>query len=89
MIAPREEQAPIGCSSCPGLDPGIHVFLSRLSEDVNGRAAGEIELNVPAGRFGEPDEIAAVVTLLGSTQASYLAGTMIPIHGGFLRLDLK
>jgi 3-oxoacyl-[acyl-carrier protein] reductase len=41
----------------------------------------EIELNVTAGRFGEPDEVASVVTFLASTRASYVTGAMIPAHG--------
>ena len=62
--------------------------LNRLfpTEEIRQR---EIELNVPAGRFGEPEEIGAVVAFLASASASYVTGTMIPVDGGFLRLDLK
>lgn len=49
----------------------------------------EIELNVPAGRFGEPEEIAAMITFLASARASYVTGTVIPVDGAMLRLDLK
>jgi 3-oxoacyl-[acyl-carrier protein] reductase len=63
-------------------------ILNRLfpTEEVRRR---EIELNIPAGRFGEPEEIAAVITFLASARASYVTGTMIPVDGGLLRLDLK
>ena len=63
-------------------------ILNRLfpTEEIRRR---EIELNVPAGRFGQPEEIAAVVAFLASARASYVTGTMIPVDGGFLRLDLK
>jgi NAD(P)-dependent dehydrogenase (short-subunit alcohol dehydrogenase family) len=30
-----------------------------------------------------------VITFLASARASYVTGTMIPVDGGFFRLDLK
>lgn len=44
-----------------------------------------IERNIPAGRFGEPEEAAALIAFLCSTPASYVNGTTIPVDGGALR----
>ena len=44
-----------------------------------------IERNIPAGRFGEPEEAASLIAFLASAQASYVTGATIPVDGGGLR----
>jgi len=60
-------------------------ILNRLHPTEESRRT-YIERNIPAGRFGEPHEAAAVITFLASTAASYVTGTTIPVDGGALRL---
>jgi len=36
----------------------------------------------PAGRLGQPEELAALVTFLASEQAAYITGTAIAVDGG-------
>ncbi len=44
-----------------------------------------IAQNIPAGRFGEAEEAAALVAFLVSGPASYVNGVTVPVDGGALR----
>jgi 3-oxoacyl-[acyl-carrier protein] reductase len=42
----------------------------------------EMEASVPAQRFGEPAEVAALAAFLATPAAAYINGTNIPVDGG-------
>ncbi|GAA2730463.1 3-oxoacyl-[acyl-carrier-protein] reductase [Pedococcus aerophilus] len=40
------------------------------------------QASIPAGRFGQADEVAATVRFLASDDAAYITGAVIPVDGG-------
>lgn len=41
-----------------------------------------MEAQVPLGRLGQPDDVAAAVTFLASEAAGYITGATVPVDGG-------
>ena len=75
---------------CPG-----YMHTDRVTDLVQQRAtqtkrsthevlAGYVA-DTPAGRMGEPEELAAAVAFLASEKAGYITGVALQVDGGFIR----
>jgi len=53
-----------------------------LRNDFERNAA--ISARIPAGRWGEPQDIAGAAVFLASDMAAYVHGTILPVDGGWL-----
>lgn len=72
-----------------------HILTDRVAQlaaDVSKRTGKSVEealadrlKDVPAGRYGKPEEIGYLVAFLASERAAYINGTMINVDGGLIR----
>ena len=65
--------------------PGtVHTDVWRDRQDALRRAAA----HYPLGRVGRPEDIAAAVAFLASTDAAWITGVALPVDGGLLASNL-
>ena len=84
------ELAPFGIT-VNNMLPGL-CWTSRLESLVQEQAeragqspdaiTSQMKTTIPAGRFGQPQELGAVVAFLASPAAAYVNGINIPVDGG-------
>jgi 3-oxoacyl-[acyl-carrier protein] reductase len=66
--------------TCNAVAPG---FIATAMTDVLTDAQKEtISQRIPAGRMGNPAEIAAAVVYLASEEAAYVTGATLQVNGG-------
>jgi 3-oxoacyl-[acyl-carrier protein] reductase len=71
----------IDTSRVEALDKAKAIKLGTTREEIR----AQTERSIPAGRYGQPDELAAYVAWLASELSCYQTGTFVPIDGGMLR----
>ncbi|NHI16769.1 3-oxoacyl-ACP reductase FabG [Microbacterium excoecariae] len=55
---------------------------SDMTAELDDATQATYKKQIPAGRYGSPEEIAAVVSWLASDEAAYISGAVIPVDGG-------
>ena len=64
------------------LAPGF--FPSEMSDHLPPETLELVKMLTPAGRLGDPEELAATLIWLVSDASSYVTGATIPVDGGFV-----
>jgi 3-oxoacyl-[acyl-carrier protein] reductase len=74
-----------GSTKTQRLDSIIKNRASKQNKPIKD-IENDMKKEIPAGRFGEAEEIAYAVAFLASSSASYINGTNLPVDGGRLRV---
>ena len=64
--------------------PGF--IATAMTDKLNDKQKEAILTQIPAGRMGNPEEIAAAALYLASNEAGYVTGTTIHVNGGMAML---
>ena len=64
--------------------PGwINTDLTAPIKNASPERYSEIKSRIPAGRWGEPDDLAGTAVFLASSASDYVTGVALPVDGGY------
>jgi 3-oxoacyl-[acyl-carrier protein] reductase len=66
--------------TCNAVAPGF--IATAMTDKMTGAARESLTRQIPLGRLGTPEDVAAAVAWLASEEASYVTGTVVNVSGG-------
>ena len=60
--------------------PGL--IETEMTKSLTDRAQTDWSAQIPVGRIGSPEDVAAAVCFLASDEASYITGQVLAVNGG-------
>ena len=65
---------------CNAVAPGF--IRTDMTAGLSGKQVAELKNRIPAGRLGDPEDVAGMVRFLAGPEAGYITGQIIAVDGG-------
>lgn len=82
----KDRKIRVNCLSPGPTGTGALQKTTGLSDEQARQAAEEYASQIPMGRWGKPEEIAAAVVFLASDESSFITGIDLPVDGGLAQV---
>jgi NAD(P)-dependent dehydrogenase (short-subunit alcohol dehydrogenase family) len=82
----KDRKIRVNCVSPGPTDTGALARTTGLTAEQAKQAAAQYASQIPMGRSGKPEEIAAAVLFLASDESAYITGIDLPVDGGMAQV---
>src|SRR3984885_13377270 len=82
----KERRTGVNVMSPGAIDTPVLAPTTGLTPEQAEQAAAQFASQIPMGRRGKPEEIAAAVTFLASDESSFITGVDLPVDGGMAQV---
>lgn len=82
----KDRKIRVNCVSPGPTETGALQKTTGLNDEQAKQAAAEYAAQIPMGRWGKPEEIAAAVAFLASDDSSFITGIDLPVDGGLAQV---